>query len=372
MTDPTLPPPPSAETELVGPTRRRRRRWPWVVLVVSAVVGGALIASAFITVGTYRQGPGSIYRAQDLITVEGAPSYLDDLGIVDETTVSFSRATVFDRLVQWVRPDPAVEFIDPQKFLQGRAPEENRKLNLALMDDSKRKASAVALRRLGFDVRLEGNGAVVTEVAPDAPAAGSLRPDDIITAANGQPVATGDDLVRVVRATTPGEVLVLTVGTVDGATREVPVTVGARPDDPATGFLGVSLQTRDPRLDLPVDITIDSGAVGGPSAGLAYTLAILDVMTPGNLTAGNRVCTTGTIALDDTVGPVGGIRQKTAVCERGGASAFLVPVENAEEARRYARGMQVVPVADLDAALDALRSLGGDTAAVEQAAAARN
>lgn len=371
MTDPTLPPTPEPDALATEAPRRRRRRWPWVVLAVALLVAGGLIASAFITLDTYRQGPGSIYRAQDRVSVSGAPEFRDDMGIVDETTVSFSRTTVLDKIIQRVRPDPAVEFVDPQQFLQGRPPDENRKINLALMDDSKQKASAVALRKLGYDVTLKGKGAVVTQVSEGSPAAGKLAPDDIVTEANGQPIGTGDDLVAVVRASKPGDTLTLTVSTVDGPTRTETVTVAARPDNPEVGFLGVSLQTRDPELDLPVDVKIDSGGVGGPSAGLAFTLAILDVMTPGNLTGGTRVCTTGTINLDGTVGPIGGVRQKSAVCQRGGAKVFLVPPDNAEEARRYSDGMQVVPVASLDDALAAIAAVGGDTAPVTEAAAAR-
>jgi PDZ domain-containing protein len=362
-TAPTLPPAP-AQTA-------RRRRWPWVVavsVVVALVV--SVVTASLVTVDEYRQGPGSIYRAQDLVTVTGADSFLDDLGTVDETTVSFSRATALDKALNWLHADPAVEFVDPQRFLQGRQPDENRKLNLALMDDSKQKATAVALRKLGYTVGFLGNGAVVVEVVADGPSAGVLSPGDIIVEANGMPVGTGDDLIAVVRAGQPGDVLNLQVKTIDTDPRPVTFTLGTRPNAPDQGFLGISLQTLDPRLDLPVQVDIDSGGVGGPSAGLAYTLAILDVMTPGNLTGGHRVCTTGTIDLDGSVGAIGGVRQKSAVCERGGASVFLVPVDNADEARRYAGSMRVVPVATLDEALAAIDSNGGDTAGVELAAAA--
>ena len=106
---------------------------------------------------------------------------------------------------------------------------------------------------------------------------------------------------------------------------------------------------------------IDSGSVGGPSAGLAFTLAILDRLTEGDLTGPNKVAVTGTIRLDGSVGPVGGVVQKTEAAVRAGARAFLVPPDEYADARRAARGrLRIIQVSTVDEALAALRRLGGD------------
>jgi PDZ domain-containing protein len=136
----------------------------------------------------------------------------------------------------------------------------------------------------------------------------------------------------------------------------VDVTLGRKPgtDD---ALIGVLIQTR---VDLPVDVSIDSGDVGGPSAGLAWTLGLLDRLTPGSITGGKRVAVTGEILADGKVGQVGGVGQKAVAARNEGASLFIVPAPEAAEARQTAGSMKVVGVHDLDEALDALAAIGGN------------
>ena len=143
------------------------------------------------------------------------------------------------------------------------------------------------------------------------------------------------------------------------ATRTVEVTLGARADDPAKGFLGVSTFTRDLSFQFPVQVTIDSGRVGGPSAGLAFTLGVLDVMTPDSITGGLKIATTGTMSLDGSVGPVGGVHQKVVAAKREGVQLMLVPSSELDEARKYADGLRIEPVDTLDQALAVLATVGG-------------
>jgi PDZ domain-containing protein len=110
----------------------------------------------------------------------------------------------------------------------------------------------------------------------------------------------------------------------------------------------------EPKLDLPVHISIDTGQIGGPSAGLAFTLDIIDELGPTDLDRGETVVATGEMALDGSVHEIGGIEQKTIGAREAGADVFLVPDANAEGARRYADGLRIVPVSNLDEALHAL------------------
>jgi PDZ domain-containing protein len=114
-------------------------------------------------------------------------------------------------------------------------------------------------------------------------------------------------------------------------------------------------------------VTIDSGRVGGPSAGLAFTLGLLDVMTPGSLTGGLSIATTGTMELDGRVGLVGGVPQKVEAARRQGVQLMLVPTDEIEEARRHADGLRIEPVDDLDDALDVLTTVGGGNAVLPAA-----
>jgi PDZ domain-containing protein len=110
---------------------------------------------------------------------------------------------------------------------------------------------------------------------------------------------------------------------------------------------------------LPFDITVDVGAIGGPSAGLALTLAILDILSGGDLTGGHAVAATGTIELDGTVGNVGGVAQKALAVRRAGATVFFVPADQLEEAQSEAGALRLFPVRTLQQALDDLQTLGG-------------
>jgi PDZ domain-containing protein len=181
--------------------------------------------------------------------------------------------------------------------------------------------------------------------------------------------------VKALAAHQPGDTVTLKVegppaadGTIPPARTET-VALAARKDDAAKPMLGVDLGTRNPDFKVPFSVQIDSKSVGGPSAGLAFTLGIVDVLTPGSLTGGRPVAITGTIELDGTVGPIGGIRQKTFLAERAGMELFIVPTAEAEEAKRYAGTMKVVGVDDLDGALRALADNGGSVDSVHEAAA---
>lgn len=110
---------------------------------------------------------------------------------------------------------------------------------------------------------------------------------------------------------------------------------------------------------LPFDINIEVGDIGGPSAGLALTLAILDILSDGDLTGGHAVAATGTIELDGTVGDVGGVAQKALTVRRAGAQVFFVPSDQLKEAQSEAGRMKIYPVKTLQQALNDLAAIGG-------------
>jgi PDZ domain-containing protein len=171
----------------------------------------------------------------------------------------------------------------------------------------------------------------------------------------------------------PGAQHVLTVERPPGSstTVEVPIATVPAPEDPGRAVIGIAPEDRLAGAELPIDVLIDSGTVGGPSAGLAFTLAVLDVLTPGELTGGHRVAVTGTMRLDGTVGPVGGAAQKAVTVRNAGYEVFLVPQEELDEvATVIGDDLRVIGVGTLAEALDALGSLGGNAGSLAGAAAA--
>jgi len=198
----------------------------------------------------------------------------------------------------------------------------------------------------------------VVEGVPGQPAAAVLRANDVIVAIDGAAVSTSGDAVAAIRSHVPGDTIRLRTRRDDGAPADADAVLGQ--GDDGKPLLGVRLSTK---IKLPFDIAIDSGRVVGPSAGLAYALELLDVLTPGELTGGSSVAATGELQPDGTVGAIGGVAQKTVTVKRAGARIFLVPKENEAEARAHAgKGLQVLGVSSFDDALHALGSLSGSNA----------
>ncbi len=370
-----------------SPRGASRRRWvDWRLASGIAAVVVLLLVGSFWRVPYYTVAPGSLRATEPLISVEGATTYPDDTGEIGYLTVTFGQTTPFGLVRSWIDGD--IEVLSEDQALGGLGRDENREVNEALMANAKDTATAVALNALGYDVELLGTGSIVIQIEDGTPAVGALQPGDVIISVSGIRVTTAVELTEVLATFAPGDEVVLGVQPQSASMmvghsgsppavstepdREIPVTLAERPDEPGRAYLGVRSATRDATYNLPFVVSIDSGNVIGPSAGLAFTLAVIDVLTPGNLTGGRTVAVTGTISPAGDVGRVGGVPQKAAAAMGAGATVYLVPVEEAEQARaRVGDAMEVVPVATLDEALAYLATLSGDTSVIDIVAANR-
>jgi len=338
-------------------------RW-WVAVVAAVLLVAFVVGAAFLPVPYVALRPGKVRPVLDQVLVEGAATY-EPQGSVAYTTVNVGQATLLEAFVGWLDDDVDVR---PEEVIRGgRSADENRRYNAELMDASKTIAVAVALRQLGEEVPVRTSGAIVRVIGEGTPADGVLELDDVIVAVDGQPVDEADEIGELLQSGGPGAAHSLTVERPPGSgeTLELDVTTVESPDDPARAIIGVAPEDRIVAFELPYDVFIDSGEVGGPSAGLAFTLAVIDLLSPGELTGGLRVAVTGTIALDGTVGPVGGPAQKAVTVRAAGYDAFLVPTLEVDEVRAaVGDDLRVIPVGNLAEALEALESLGGDVGAV--------
>jgi PDZ domain-containing protein len=223
------------------------------------------------------------------------------------------------------------------------------------MTESQKVAAVVALNHLGYKVRAHSGGVVVVLVQKGAPAAKVLRTSDVILAADGRKVTSVLGLRSILAKHRPGAPVRIRFRR---GTKEMSATFETVPDpqNPKQALIGIS--ARDAlRVKLPLRITIDAGGVGGPSAGLAFALDILQELGH-NVARGRKVAATGELSLDGTVGPIGGVKQKTLGVRRAGVDVFLVPAgDNAREARRYADGLPIIPVKNFQQALRALATL---------------
>lgn len=345
--------------------QRIKRRWYFLVGFCVGVLFFAtstVIAAAIIRVPYFLLAPGSVRNTQKVISVDGTEAF-ENAGEVDFATVSMKRATALTAFFGWI--DDGTDVVDEKLILGDSTEAENRQANIRDMTDSKQVATVVALEALGHEVPAHGTGAVVSAVGEGSAASGQLAVGDVVVRAADKQVNLAEDLVAVIAEHQPGDKIALEVQRGgEGDAQVVEVTLGHRSDDVNKALLGVSSFTRDLTFDFPFEVTIDSGTVGGPSAGLAFTLGIMDRLVPQSITGGLKVATTGTIDLNGNVGPVGGVTQKTIAVKRAGAEIFLVPSSEVEEARRSAGNMRVEPVDTLEDALRVLATVGGGTAVI--------
>jgi Lon-like protease len=237
------------------------------------------------------------------------------------------------------------------------------------MASADQDAALAALAVLSYKVDQKPLGVQVDTVLAGTPAwKAGLECNDVITAVNGKPVLTAAALTAALAPLQPGDVVSLTDRpALGGPVKQVKVRL-ARPSEDALAdgfdgraYMGLEVETRVKPV-LPFPVSVNAGAIGGPSAGLAFTLAILDALSNGKLTGGHKVAATGTIDPQGDVGQVGGVQGKTVAVEKAGAQVFFVPKAEYPDAESVAQGhMKVVPVSTLGQVLQTLqRSYGGD------------
>jgi Lon-like protease len=356
-----------ATAPTVGSSPGRRRHVPRSIIVFSLVTTvGLLAALFFVRVDYFSEWPGRVFEVTPLVRVEDGRSF-DANGTVGFPTVSRSSSRL--TLIEYLRGlvDDQIELLPAEDVLpSGVTPQQLRDFNLQLMNDSKRLAPAVALEHLGYDV-IHEDGAQIARVRSGTPADSKLIAGDTIVAVDGQPVTTSAEAIAALSARRPGDAVVLRISPASGDERDVEVVLGAHPDDDQRAFLGVELGTRTRYEPFPFDIELQSGDVGGPSAGLAYTLEIIDLLTPGELTGDHKVAATGVITEDGGVEEIGGVAHKARAVSRAGFEVFLVPTANFADAEAAAGDdLKVIGVENLDDALTKLASLGGNGLALGQ------
>jgi Lon-like protease len=246
---------------------------------------------------------------------------------------------------------PKRDVIPPSKSLQ-----DYNKMVGDMMEESKTVAKVVALQRSGYQFDVTGQGARVQSLMPASTVEGVLKAGDVVVAAEGQQISAATDLVNLVRRQKPGSTLSLSVQR-DGEAMDIEANTKESDSEPGIAVMGILIQTHMFGANLPVQVDIDTENIGGPSAGLMFALGIVDGLDPNGITFGHKIAGTGTLSLDGTVGPIGGIAQKVVGAEQQGAEYFLSPADNYAEAVRATHGMKVVRVEKIDDAITFLKGL---------------
>jgi PDZ domain-containing protein len=298
--------------------------------------------------------PDRAHPVAPLVHVQGGKNPTGPGGIyfVD---VFERRASMLESLFPFIRSGstlvPANLILPP-----GVSDNAQRLADLREMSISQKVAAAVALKRLGYHVVARPAGVVVTAVELGSHAVGKLQPTDVIDAVNGAKTPTIAKLRTALSHVRPGQTVALSIRR--GSVRQA-VAVKTVPDplEKTRALVGFTPgQAAD--IHLPLSVQIDAGNVGGPSAGLAFALEVMEKLGH-NVDHGYRVAATGEIELDGAVTPIGGVKQKTFGAREAKADVFLVPAgdNNARDAKRYAHGLRIIAVTSFPQALRALATL---------------
>ena len=321
-------------------------------LVLLVVV---LILLVTRTSDDYLEVPDRAHPLEDLVQVQGAKTQ-NDGGDIYYVDVLLKQASLLESLVPVVRPEGA-DLVERTQIVEpGISDDQRFKLDLAAMKVSQTVASVVALRQLGYRVPVRAGGVRVVAVTEGSHAGGVLKPGDVIVAADDQPVRTRTQLAAVLARHRPGDVVKVTIRR--GSKRlTFSLRTTSDPDRPKRPIIGV-LPTQALRVNLPFTIRFNLQKVGGPSAGLAFALELLE-KRGRDVDRGYKVAATGEIQLDGKVTRIGGIKQKTIGARKSHVDVFLVPTDgdNAAEAKRHAKGLRIIPVESFQQALRALATL---------------
>lgn len=365
---PPGPPGPPAGTPAAEPSWRRSKIV-WMA-VVGLVVGGLFAVSLLVHLPYDVFTPGEAPDAASFVKV-GAPGQVHQrAGSIHLTTVG-----VFYGVgpLQYV----AALFNSKDDVVSEKDYPQNTAAQVAAMDESQRFAVLAAFAELGTK-NLPSNGALVTQVVLNDPAAKVLCPGDVVTSADGVTITTADQLSPRVLAHQPGQTIHLTWDRADVAGSRCPqptsipasapcplptkamsadVAVIKNPSPPPDRVVGVSAQSN---FVLPVPVCINAGDIEGPSAGLSWALAIVNLLGPTDLTRGRIIADTGTIDASGAVGDIGGIAQKVYGAEAEHATIFVCPKDQAKAAQAAATRshspIKVIGVSTLHEAVQALAS----------------
>ena len=333
------------------------RRQVTAAQIAGAFVGLAIVAAIVLYLvpsNDYLLLPDRAHPVAPLVRVQGAHPAKGPGGIyfVD---VFERRASLFESLFPFIHSGatvvPANLIVPP-----GSNDQQARRADLEQMSVSQRTAAAVALRHLGYHVTAVPDGVVVVALQTNSNAVGKLQPDDVIVSLDSKPIATVESLHATLARIHPGAVVKLGIDR-GGRMLTLSIRTIADPRDTKHALIGFSPDQAE-AIHLPIRVRIDAGNVGGPSAGLAFTLQVLEALGK-KIDHGYRVAATGTIGLDGSVGAIGGIKQKTFGARAAHVDVFLVPAagDNARDARRYAHGLRIIAVQSFPQALHALATL---------------
>lgn len=318
--------------------------WSLIVVIVSILPFGLMKTDY------YFMAPGPPYQWD--IEIEGANAY-DYQGNLYQLTVRRDEANYFTYI--WAKVDNSVDLYSREVILpKGVTPQELSEISMQNMKTSENVAIAVALNFLDYEIQTQGDGVLVVGVMDDSPVAGKLLKEDLIISINNEVINSTTEFIALLRTYEIGDMV--SIGLIR---KDNEISIETKliehidyENEPMVGFLA---STPNERFVFPISVDIDTGNVGGPSAGLMMALNVYNSLTEFDITKGLKVAGTGTIEIDGSVGPVGGVKQKVIAAKNAGSSLILVPIANFDDVKSYIdEGTNIVAVESFNEALNVI------------------
>ena len=298
----------------------------------------------------YFMSPGPPYQWN--IEIENVETYEYD-GNLYQLTVRRDEANYF--VYAWARLNSQIDLYPREVILpDGVTPQELSEISIQNMVTSENVAIAVALDSLDYEIESEGDGVLVVGLLDDSPVKDKLIKNDLIISINNELVRSASEFISMLRTYEIGDIV--NIGLIRN---EQELTIETKliehveyENEPMVGFLA---STPNQQFIFPFEVDIKTGNVGGPSAGMMMALNVYNLLTEDDITNGKKIAGTGTIEIDGSIGPVGGVKQKVIAAKRANAGLILVPIANYEEASVFADdNTQIVAVDSFDNALNVI------------------
>ncbi|RFU63387.1 SepM family pheromone-processing serine protease [Peribacillus glennii] len=320
-----------------------------------------IIASSFYYLPYYVAKPGMAQELEPIINVEGGD---DASGSFMLTTVRMGRANIYSYMAakmskyQELYPENAIKS-------ENESDEEYNVRQLHMMDDSKNNAIKVAYEKAGKPISFQYLGVYVLNTLKGMPAYGELKPGDQITRVDELKIESAKQFMDYVGSKNPGDKITLKFKR-DSKTKQTTLPLKNFDRDKKRAGIGISLDDHEKPITEPA-VKVNTEQIGGPSAGLMFTLEIFNQLTDGDTTKGYQIAGTGTMSESGEVGPIGGIKQKIVAADNSGAQIFFAPNEKGNKQSNYRQAlataedietdMKIVPVDTVDDALNYLETL---------------
>ncbi|MCC2685749.1 MAG: hypothetical protein K0R75_2648 [Paenibacillaceae bacterium] len=353
-----------------------KNRSKWRNRAISVLLGIVIVyLLVFMPLPYFIYKPGTAENVHPMVSVEGEQG--KETGVFMLTTVRVLDGNIVNYLYAQVAPYQQI-ITKRTVFRAGESEQEYSERQSFVMKDSQSNAIQAAYREAGIAFHNDNEGIIVLQVLANMPASKVLQAGDYIRQVDDLTVTKLDDLLAYIRAKKPGDNVNVTFER-NKVTRTKPIVLGVLPPDAndpngveRPGFGVVPAEVHSVKADDPArQVTIKAGDIGGPSAGLMFTLEIYNQLTSGDLTKGYRIAGTGTIDPEGHVGVIGGIQHKIVAADREKADIFFAPkdlipskgapIRNAtdaeEQAKKIHSRMKVVSVGTLEDALNYLQSL---------------